>query len=142
MKNLNQDHAAFILRLALGSVLLSHGLLKILVFGVSGTVGYFASLGLPSVVAYLMIFGEITAGLAIISGVLTRLAASLSLPILIGATWAHLGNGWVFSSAGGGWEFPALLVVLALAISIQGAGSYALDQLISSRSTAASPQAV
>jgi len=51
----------------------------------------------------------------------------LSLPILLGATWTHLGNGWIFSNEGGGWEFPALLVVLAIIVAIQGAGAYTLS---------------
>ena len=58
-----------------------------------------------------------------------RGTALLSLPILIGATWAHAGNGWVFSNEGGGWEFPALLVVLAVTVAIQGAGAFALRRL-------------
>ena len=41
----------------------------------------------------------------------------------------HLGNGWVFSAEGGGWEFTMLLVALAVAISLGGAGKYAIDNL-------------
>ena len=121
-----QDHGALMLRVLLGSVLLAHGLLKIFVFTISGTVGYFESLGLPAIVAYLTIFGEVAGGLALIAGLYTRLTALLSLPILLGATWAHAGNGWVFSNEGGGWEFPALLAVLAGVVALQGAGSYAV----------------
>ena len=36
---------------------------------------------------------------------------------------------WVFSNEGGGWEFPALLVVLAAAVALQGSGAYALRKL-------------
>ena len=124
--NSANNHSALALRLALGSVLLSHGLLKVLVFGLAGTVGFFASIGLPAVAAYLTIFGELAGGLALLLGVYTRLAAVLSIPILLGATWAHIGNGWVFNNQGGGWEYPALLVVLAAIVAVQGAGAYAL----------------
>jgi putative oxidoreductase len=124
----SHDIGALGLRLSLGSILLAHGLMKLLVFGVAGTVGFFASLGLPAIVAQLTIFGEVAGGLAILLGVFTRLAAILSLPILLGAVWAHAGNGWVFSNAGGGWEFPVLLVVLAGLVATQGAGSYALER--------------
>jgi len=62
----------------------------------------------------------------LIVGAYPRLVAILSLPILAGATWAHSANGWVFSNQGGGWEFPALLVVLAVIVLVQGAGSFAL----------------
>jgi putative oxidoreductase len=121
------NHGAFLLRLTLGVIMLNHGLMKFTVFGIDGTVGYFASMGLSPVIAYLTMFGEIAAGLGLISGVLTRLAAALSIPVLAGATWVHAGNGWVFSNAGGGWEFPLLLVVLAAIVTIQGAGSLALE---------------
>ncbi len=122
----NPNLGKALLRVALGVILLAHGLLKVFVFTIPGTVGFFESIGLPAIVAYLTILGEIAAGIGLILGVLARLAAALSVPILLGATWTHLGNGWVFSNQGGGWEFPALLVVLAVIVAIQGAGAYAL----------------
>ena len=112
-----------LLRIHFGVILLAHGWLKISVFTIAGTVGYFASLGLPSIVAYLTIFGEIAAGVALIAGIQTRLASILSVPILLGATFVHLGNGWLFSSEGGGWEFPASLTVIAIAIALMGSGN-------------------
>lgn len=125
----NDNYGALTARLALGSILLAHGFLKILVFTIPGTIGYFESLGLPSIAAYLTIFGELAAGTAILLGLYTRLAALLSLPILIGALVVHVPNGWVFSNQGGGWEFPLLLVVLATIVAIQGAGSFAIRKL-------------
>jgi putative oxidoreductase len=124
-----KHYGALITRLSLGSVLLSHGLLKVLVFTVPGTVGYFESLGLPAIAAHLTIFGEIFGGTAILLGLYTRLAALLSLPILLGALWAHVGNGWVFSNSGGGWEFPLLLIGLAIAVTLHGNGSFKLIKL-------------
>ena len=112
-----------LLRIHFGVILLAHGWLKISVFTIAGTIGYFASLGLPSIVAYLTIFGEIAAGLALIAGIQTRLASILSVPILLGATFVHLGNGWLFSAEGGGWEFPASLTVIAIAIALMGSGN-------------------
>jgi putative oxidoreductase len=129
MKINTQQYAAFILRLTLGSILLSHGLLKVFVFTIAGTVGFFGSIGLPAIAAYLTIFGEVVGGLILLLGVYSRLVSILSLPILIGATWVHISNGWLFSNEGGGWEFPVLLVVLAIIVAIQGAGSFALRKL-------------
>ena len=111
------------MRIHFGVILLAHGWLKISVFTIAGTAGYFASLGLPSIVAYLTIFGEIAAGLALIFGVQTRLASILTVPILLGATFVHLGNGWLFSADGGGWEFPASLTAIALTIALMGSGN-------------------
>jgi putative oxidoreductase len=129
MNNSTSNHGALLTRAALGSILLAHGALKIFVFTIPGTAGFFESLGLPAVTAYLTIFGEVAGGAALILGVYPRLVALLSLPILIGAAWVHLGNGWLFSNEGGGWEFPVLLIVLAVIVAIQGAGSLAIRRL-------------
>ena len=120
---IEQSWGASVLRIHLGIILLAHGWLKVSIFTIAGTVGYFASLGLPSIVAYLIIIGEIAGGIALVLGIQTRLAASLSIPILFGATFAHLGNGWLFSAEGGGWEFPASLSMIALAIAFMGSGN-------------------
>ncbi|MEM7195854.1 MAG: DoxX family protein [Pseudomonadota bacterium] len=120
---------AVILRLALGIVLLAHGVLKVAVFTVPGTVGFFDSLGIPAVFAYLTIAGEIGGGIALLAGVFTRLVALLSLPILIGATWIHWANGWLFTNQGGGWEFPALLAVAACVVAIQGSGGFSIGRI-------------
>ena len=125
----NPNYGATITRLSLGVILLAHGLLKVFVFTIPGTVGFFESLGLPAIIAYLTIFGEIAGGAALIAGLYTRLTALLSVPILLGATWAHAGNGWVFSNQGGGWGFPALLVVMAIAVAVQGSGSFAFKTI-------------
>lgn len=123
------NHGAFLNRIALGSILLAHGALKIFVFTIPGTIGFFESLGLPAIIAYLTIIGEVVGGSALILGIYPRLVALLSLPILVGAAWTHLSNGWLFSNQGGGWEFPVLLVVLALVVAMQGAGSLAIKRL-------------
>lgn len=124
------SNGIFILRLSLGVILLAHGLLKLLVFTIPGTVAYFGSLGMPAIVAYLVIFGEIVGGAALIMGVYARMTALLSLPILVGATWAHINNGWLFSNQGGGWEFPVLLIVVALTIISEGPGRYAVGKIM------------
>lgn len=129
MNTSTSNHGAFLNRIALGSILLAHGALKIFVFTIPGIVGFFESLGLPAMMAYLTIFGEVAGGTALILGVYPRLVALLSLPILAGAAWTHLGNGWLFSNQGGGWEFPVLLVLLALVVAMQGAGSFAIKRL-------------
>lgn len=125
----SQDYGAFILRIAFAVILLAHASLKVFVFTIPGTVGFFESLGLPGFMAYLTILGEFGAGLAILIGLYVRLAALSTLPIMAGATWAHIGNGWVFSAEGGGWEFPALLVVLSGVVALQGAGAWAVRRL-------------
>lgn len=121
-------YAALVLRVSLGVMLLAHGLLlKVFTFGIPGTVGYFESIGYPGFFAYLVILGEVGGGIALILGLYTRHVALLLLPILIGATVQHLGNGWVFSAKGGGWEFPAFWTVMLLVQAMLGNGAYALS---------------
>lgn len=119
-------YAALLLRVTLGVMLLAHGfLLKVLTFTVPGTVGYFESIGYPGFFAYLVILGEIGGGLALILGVKTRIVSLLLLPILLGATLQHAGNGWLFSAANGGWEFPAFWTVTLVVQALLGDGAYA-----------------
>lgn len=125
----DNNYSPTIIRSALGAVLISHGLLKVFVFTIPGTVGYFGSLGIPAALAYLTILFELIGGTALILGVYSRLMALLSLPILIGAVWAHSANGWVFSSKGGGWEFPLFLVIIALAVVLGGNGPLSLRKI-------------
>ncbi len=120
MKHSKSDLASLIIRASLGTILLSHGLLKLLIFTPAGTVAFFESLGLPSIIAYLTISGEVALGVALILGILPRISAALSLPILFGASWVHASNGWLFSNQGGGWEFPVLLIVLAVSVIVRG----------------------
>ncbi len=121
-------YAAFLLRVSMGLLFLAHGaLLKLGTFGITGTMGYFGSLGYPPFFAVLVIAGEIGAGIALILGVGVRAVSLLALPIMIGATLQHLPNGWVFSARDGGWEFPAFWTVLLLVQAGLGAGAFALD---------------
>ena len=122
-------YGTFGLRVSLGVMTLAHGLMKVFVFTIPGTVGYFESLGLPGFFAYLTITAEILGGLALIGGVFTRLAALGVLPVLLGAIWVHSGNGWVFSSQGGGWEFPLFYAVTLAIQALLGSGAYALDNV-------------
>lgn len=121
------EYGALVLRLALGAMYLAHGLLKILVFTLPGTAGFFASQGFPAWTAYLVVAAEILAGIALIIGFQVRLVALAGLPILFGALAVHLPNGWVFSAPNGGWEYPAFLIVASIVQALIGAGAYAVQ---------------
>ncbi|MEX5729381.1 putative oxidoreductase [Rhodovulum iodosum] len=120
------DYAALGLRVTSGALFVAHGLMKVQVFTIPGTVAFFESLGLPGILAYLVIFAEIAGGLALILGVATRLVSLALIPVLLGATWAHWGNGWSFSGEGGGWEYPLFWAVAQAALVLMGSGAYAL----------------
>lgn len=118
--------AALLLRLTLGLVLVAHGLLKFIVFTLPGTAGFFASVGFPGWAAYLVAPLEVVAGLALLVGFHSSLVALAALPVLLGAAWVHAGNGWLFTNANGGWEYPAVLVLLAVGVALLGDGAYSL----------------
>ena len=122
---LNQ-YAALVLRVSLGIVFIAHGLLKVFVFTLPGTVQFFDSAGFPGWLAYPVAFFEVGGGALLIVGVATRQLSLLFLPILIGALSVHAGNGWVFSNPNGGWEFVAFLMVAIVIQALLGNGAFAL----------------
>lgn len=119
-------YAALLLRLTLGIMFVAHALLKLFVFTLPGTVQYFASLGLPGALAYLVFAAELVGGVLLILGVRTRWVATALIPVLLGATWAHVGNGWQFSAPNGGWEYPLFLALAAAVQALLGDGAHAL----------------
>lgn len=120
------DIAALLLRGALGVMFIAHALLKYFVFTPAGTVQFFESLGLPGPLAYATIAAELVGGVLLIVGAYTRTVAFALLPILLGAAWAHSGNGWLFTSPNGGWEYPAFLAVAGAVVGFLGGGRFAL----------------
>ena len=122
------DHAALILRLALGTMFVAHALLKYFVFTLPGTAQYFGSLGLPEFLGYATFAAELVGGILLVLGVRVRIVAAALLPILAGATLVHAGNGWLFTAKGGGWEYPAFLTIAAIVQALLGDGSFALSR--------------
>jgi len=120
------DHGIALLRVTSGGLLLTHGLIKVLVFTPAGTAGFFESIGFPGVLAYPVMAGEIVLGAALVLGLMTRLAALLALPILLGAIIPHAGNGFTFSNPGGGWEFPVFWTVALAVQAMLGGGNFAI----------------
>ena len=126
-------YAAFVLRITLGVMFIAHALLKYYVFTLPGTAKFFESLGLPGPLAYLTFFAELVGGALILAGVYSRWVSAALVPILIGATWAHAGNGWVFTATNGGWEYPAFLTIAAAVQALLGDGRFALSSLFDAR---------
>jgi putative oxidoreductase len=121
-------YGALLLRVSLGVMFIAHSLvLKWMTFTLAGTAQYFESIGLPGPLAYVTFFAELIGGILLVLGVQSRWVALGLLPILAGATWVHMGNGWVFSAPGGGWEYPLYLIVLSVAQALLGDGAYALS---------------
>lgn len=131
------DYAALILRVALGVMFIAHGLLKVMVFTLPGTVGFFESVGFPGWTAYAVTAAEIGGGVLLIAGVGVRAVSIALLPILLGALYVHFGSGWLFTNENGGWEYPAFLVIAAIVQALLGPGAYALQLPEAARATTA-----
>lgn len=119
-------YAALVLRVSLGVMYIAHSLvLKHFTFTLPGTAQFFESLGLPGALAYLTFWAELIGGVLLVAGIGTRVVALALIPILVGATWVHAGNGWVFSAANGGWEYPVFLIAASLVLALLGSGRFA-----------------
>ncbi|WP_210527344.1 DoxX family protein [Rubellimicrobium arenae] len=118
--------AAALLRITMGVLFVLHAWMKIAIFTPSGTAGYFVSIGLPAFLAYVTIIVELLGGLALIAGIATRWVSLALVPVMIGAGWfGHGANGFFFSNANGGWEYPAFWTVALLVQALLGDGAYA-----------------
>lgn len=117
-----------VLRVSLGAMWIAHALLKLLVFSLPGTAQFFASIGLPGFLAYPVFAAELLGGLALLLGVYARQAALALAPVMAVATWVHVPNGWVHTSAGGGWEYPAFLIAASVALWLLGDGAAAIKR--------------
>ncbi|AOJ63512.1 quinol oxidase [Burkholderia ubonensis] len=120
------DFAATLLRVALGVLYLAHVAQKVFVFTLPGTAQFFASIGLPAWLAYVTTAVELAGGIALLAGFRVRVAALALLPFMLGATAAHLPNGWSFGSPHGGWEYPAFWAVTLAVQALLGGGAFAL----------------
>jgi putative oxidoreductase len=120
-------YAVLLLRVSLGVLFLAHASLKLFVFTPAGTAHFFGSVGLPPVLAYLVIAAEVAGGIALILGLWTRIAAIVLLPILLGAIFTvHGAAGFFFNNANGGWEYPAFWSIALIVQALLGDGAYAL----------------
>ena len=136
-----KNEALFLLRLALGVIFVMHGAQKVLgLFGGQGlqaTVQNFeAGLGIPPGFGYAAAFTEFFGGIALLLGLLTRIAALGIGTVMAVAMWkVHLANGFFlnFTCEGGkghGIEYNVALFAIALALFLAGGGSYSLDRKI------------
>ena len=136
----SDDVSFTILRLVLGVVFFAHGAQKMLGwfggFGFHATMGSFAHMGMPAPVALLVICTEFFGGLGLIVGLLTRIAALGIGGEMIGAIFmVHLANGffmnWMGKQKGEGVEYHLLVIAVAAALLLRGAGAFSLDRALS-----------
>lgn len=128
--------AAFILRVPTGLILAAHGAQKLFGafggYGLEGTGQWMASIGLEPgmLMAFLAGSAEFFGGLALALGLLTRPAALLTaFTMLVAVFSVHISNGLFM--ANNGYEYALTLMMVSLALLVQGAGAFSLDNLIS-----------
>ena len=135
------DWVFTMLRVVLGIVFFAHGAQKMLGwfggYGFSGTMGFFTKMmGIPAPLAFLAICAEFFGGLGLILGLLSRIAASgigVNMLVAIAMLHRHFGcfANWSGTQKGEGFEFHLLVIAIALAIIVRGAGALSLDRVIS-----------
>jgi len=136
-----RDFGAFIARVTLGAVMLPHGMQKLL--GSSGgggfeaTMQFFTSQGIPWILALLVIIAESFGAIALILGVLTRIAALGIVCIMLVATFTVHAHGffmnWSGKQAGEGYEYYLLALGLALICLVKGGGLWSVDRALIER---------
>ena len=127
------DTALAVLRVVLGITFILHGGQKLFVFGFAGVSGAFAQMGIPApgVLGPFVAFVEFFGGIAILLGLLTRLAAlGIAATMVVAILTVHLRNGFFAPT---GVEFPLSLLGSAIALIISGAGDFSLDAVIGKR---------
>lgn len=119
-------YGLFVLRVSLGIMFIAHALLKYAVFTMPGFAGFLGSVGLPAALAWPIFLAELVGGVLLVLGVYGRYVSLALLPILVGAFAIHFPNGWLFTAANGGWEYPAFLIAGSIAHILAGDGAFAL----------------
>jgi putative oxidoreductase len=120
-------YGAAILRVALGFVMLAHAAAKYFLFTLPGTAGFFAQHGFPGWTAYPVFLLEVVGGLLLVLGWQVRWISALLIPVMVGASFVHAPNGWMFTAPNGGWEYPVFLLLALAAQAMLGDGAWALS---------------
>lgn len=121
--------AAVLLRVSLGLMWLSHAIvLKLMTFGMDGLATWMGTQGFSPALAWPLVIAEIVGGTLILLDLHGRWASLALLPVLLGAIFIHAGNGWVFTSPNGGWEYPAFLAVASVVHFLLGDGDASLKR--------------
>lgn len=124
------EAGALILRVVLGITFFIHGLVKFQ-GGIENTVGWFASIGLPGALAYVVAIIELVGGIALIIGLGSRIVSALLALLMAGATLkVKLAGGFLGTGQGAGYELDLALLAMAVFIAINGSKMFALDQIV------------
>ena len=133
------DVGLLILRVVAGVVFAAHGAQKVFVYGFDGVSAGFAGMGVPlaGLAGPAVALGELFGGIALVAGLLTRVAGAGLAVIMLGAVLiAHLAAGFFLPN---GYEFALVLFAAATALAATGAGRWSLDAMLARRTGATAP---
>lgn len=121
------DAGKLLLRVALGTLILLHGIAKI-VGGPGFVLGLMDQIGMPAVFGYLVYVGEVFAPILVVAGVWTRLAAVvIAINMVVAVALVH-GKELLSLGKTGGWalELQGMFFIAAVVVALQGAGRYSI----------------
>lgn len=136
------DKGSTLIRITLGLVMFPHGAQKLLGWfgghGYTNTMAYFTDhMGIPAILAFLVIIAESFGALALVAGLLTRVSAAGIAAVMTVAATVHATNGffmnWDGSQAGEGYEYHLLALGMAVVLIIRGGGALSLDSILRQR---------
>jgi putative oxidoreductase len=133
--------ALLVVRLVLGATMLAHGYQKLFVFGFAGITAGFTQMGIPvpGLMGPFITLLELLGGIALIVGLLARLAAlGLACDMLGAMAFVHFRNGFFLPT---GFEFVFVLCGMAAAIALGGPGDLSVDSMLARRRSRADPLA-
>jgi len=135
----NSDTAPLMARVAAGVVMFPHGAQKVLGWfggpGFAGVMGFLQAMHIPAAIAALDPIAEFFGAIALIIGLLSRVAAFGILCVMLGAVGlVHYQNGffmnWTGQQRGEGFEFHLLMIALCLIVIVKGGGPWSVDRAL------------
>jgi putative oxidoreductase len=136
------DYTLAWLRVVAGSIMFAHGAQKALGWyggpGYDATLAGFQSMGIPTPLGILAIATEFFGAIALVAGLLGRIAAlGLAIEMIVAVALVHLSHGffmnWTGMQAGEGFEYHILFIALVIPVIVKGSGALSVDHMLDQR---------
>ncbi|MCY9670059.1 DoxX family protein [Paenibacillus alginolyticus] len=121
---------ATLMRVVLGIIFLAHGISK-LQMGLSNVAAWFSSMGVPGILAYVVVVLEVVGGILLIIGLFTRYVSALFIIMLIGAIFTmKLSGGLLGNSQMAGYELDLGFILVAIYLFVSDTSPLSIDQAL------------